>query len=150
MDKVSIAIISILVILGAGFFYFIQPKNINSQLSENQNSSQFKIENMEVKILKQGLGQGAKPGDKVTVDYVGVLENGAKFDSSIDRGQPFVFTLGQGSVIKGWDLGVEGMKIGEKRKLTIPPELAYGEAGAGDIIPPNSILIFEIDMLGIN
>ena len=95
-------------------------------------------------------GEGAKAGDKVTVNYVGTLENGTKFDSSIDRGTPFVFTLGQNSVIQGWELGVLGMKVGEKRKLTIPPELAYGSQGAGGVIPPNATLNFEIDMLGIN
>jgi FKBP-type peptidyl-prolyl cis-trans isomerase len=84
------------------------------------------------------------------VHYVGTLQNGAKFDSSIDRGQPFQFTLGQNRVIQGWELGVKGMKVGEKRKLTIPPELGYGSRGAGGIIPPNATLVFEVDLLEIN
>ena len=86
----------------------------------------------------------------MTVNYVGSFEDGTKFDSSVDRGQPFTFILAEGSVIQGWELGVEGMKAGEKRRLTIPPELAYGEQGAGGVIPPNATLIFEIDMLAVN
>jgi FKBP-type peptidyl-prolyl cis-trans isomerase len=156
MDKTSVIIILILVILVAGFFYFIQPKNINmnenqnQQTEENQNSTNFNVQGMNVEILQQGSGESTKSGDKVTVNYVGTLQDGTKFDSSIDRGQPFVFTLGQNSVIQGWELGALGMKVGEKRKLTIPSELAYGEAGAGGIIPPNATLIFEIDLLKIN
>ena len=115
------------------------------------NPSSFEIEGMKVEVLRQGAGGTAKSEDNVTVHYMGMLAGGAKFDSSIDRNQPFSFTLGTGRVIKGWDLGVLGMKIGEKRKLTIPPELAYGEAGfisAG--IPKNATLIFEVELLGIN
>ncbi|OGZ76221.1 MAG: peptidylprolyl isomerase [Candidatus Staskawiczbacteria bacterium RIFCSPLOWO2_12_FULL_37_15] len=104
---------------------------------------------MKVEILKQGTGAQAKTGDTVTVNYVGALENGIKFDSSIDRETPFPFTLGENRVIKGWELGVLGMRAGEKRKLTIPPELGYGSAGAGGVIPPNATLIFEVDMLSI-
>ncbi|MDP3004005.1 MAG: FKBP-type peptidyl-prolyl cis-trans isomerase, partial [Candidatus Azambacteria bacterium] len=85
----------------------------------------------------------------VSVHYVGVLENGTKFDSSVDRGTPFEFSLGVGQVIPGWDIGVEGMKVGEARRLTIPSELAYGSSGAGNAIPPNATLIFEVQLLGI-
>jgi FKBP-type peptidyl-prolyl cis-trans isomerase len=109
---------------------------------ENENQK------LEIKVLKEGTGEEAKNNDKVTVHYVGTLENGTQFDSSLDRGEPFVFTLGIGRVIKGWDQGVLGMKIGEKRKLTIPPELGYGSRGVGSI-PPNSILIFEVELLEI-
>jgi len=104
---------------------------------------------MKIQILNNGAGQGSKMGDLITVNYVGTLENGQKFDSSFDRKQPFQFTLGQGQVIQGWDLGLLDMKVGEKRKLTIPPELGYGSQGAGNLIPPNATLIFEVEMLKI-
>ncbi len=103
-----------------------------------------------ITILESGDGPEAKSGDTVTVDYQGMLEDGTKFDSSIDRGEPFVFTLGAGQVIQGWDIGIEGMKIGETRKLVIPSELAYGEQGTGASIPPNAVLIFEVKLLGIS
>ncbi len=119
--------------------------------NSNTNTKNFMIQNMKVEILKEGSGDGAKSGDMVTVNYTGTLLNGTKFDSSLNPGRtPFQFTLGQNSVIQGWELGVLGMKPGEKRKLTIPPELGYGAAGAGGVIPPNATLIFEIDLLKIN
>lgn len=104
---------------------------------------------VKIEILKEGTGAEAKNGSMVSVHYTGVLENGTKFDSSVDRGTPFEFALGAGQVIRGWDIGVEGMKIGEKRKLTIPSPLAYGERGAGGVIPPNATLIFEVELLGV-
>ena len=98
------------------------------------------------------VGEGAEAQDynKVVVDYTGSLADGSVFDSSLNPGrEPFTFTLGAGSVIKGWDLGVKGMKVGGKRKLTIPPELGYGDQGAGDVIPPGATLIFEVDLLEV-
>ncbi len=100
--------------------------------------------------LRAGTGPECKAGDVVSVHYTGTLEDGSKFDSSRDRGQAFSFPLGKGRVIKGWDLGVAGMKVGGHRKLTIPPEEGYGEAGAGRVIPPNSTLYFDVELIKIN
>lgn len=94
-----------------------------------------------------GDGAEASAGQTVVVHYTGWLENGSKFDSSKDRNDPFSFRLGAGQVIRGWDQGVAGMKIGGVRKLTIPPELGYGARGAGGVIPPNATLIFEVELL---
>lgn len=99
--------------------------------------------------LKEGTGTAAKSGDSVEVHYTGWLKDGTKFDSSLDRGQPFVFPLGAGRVIKGWDEGVAGMKPGGKRKLVIPAALGYGSRGAGSVIPPNAELTFDVELLKI-
>ena len=106
------------------------------------------MEDLKVEILTEGSGEVAKERDLVSVHYTGTFENGEKFDSSVDRGEPFEFKLGAGMVIKGWDLGVVGMKVGEKRLLTIPYSLGYGEFGYGPI-PPKATLIFEVELLGI-
>jgi len=100
--------------------------------------------------LQVGDGAEAKSGDRVQVHYTGWLENGTKFDSSVDRGRPFEFPLGAGRVIRGWDEGVAGMKVGGKRKLVIPAALGYGDQGAGGVIPPGATLIFEVELLKVN
>ncbi|MFK7987187.1 MAG: FKBP-type peptidyl-prolyl cis-trans isomerase [Sandaracinaceae bacterium] len=104
---------------------------------------------LEIKDIEVGGGAEAVSGNRVEVHYTGCLTDGTKFDSSLDRGQPFGFQLGAGQVIKGWDQGVAGMKVGGKRKLTIPPELAYGERGFPGAIPPNSTLVFDVELVAV-
>ena len=141
-----------LVIIGITVFFIGYNKNQEQQSDKINNlasMNKFVKNGVQVEILKEGTGIEAKNSNVVAVHYTGILENGAKFDSSVDRGIPFEFTLGAGQVIRGWDIGVEGMKAGEKRKLTIPPDLAYGSRGAGGVIPPNATLIFEVELLAI-
>jgi FKBP-type peptidyl-prolyl cis-trans isomerase len=100
-------------------------------------------------VVRQGTGQKLKAGDTVIVQYTGLLTNGTKFDSSLDRNQPFEFPLGAGRVIKGWDEGVAQLRVGDQAMLIIPPQLGYGERGAGDAIPPGAMLIFIVEVVGI-
>jgi len=147
MIKNILCVIIVLLLIGSSFYlfniFFNQkwPKPVKPSNNEP---------NVKIEILKEGSGSGAENGDSLKVHYTGTLEDGTKFDSSLDKGEPFVFTLGADKVIKGWDKGLLGAKVGEKRKLTIPPELAYGQAGAaGGKIPANATLIFEIEVLEI-
>ena len=120
-------------------------KESSKTMNEPQATTELKKE-----VLQQGSGPEAKQGDTVRVHYTGTLTSGSKFDSSRDRGTPFSFKLGAGMVIKGWDQGVAGMKVGEKVKLTIPADLGYGQTGFPPVIPGGATLIFEIELLGIN
>lgn len=150
-------IVGIVVVIGA-LYYFLDYRSKSptapSGAEQNQTMDTSQMppipSDLKIETLQPGNGAGAKNGDRVTVHYVGALTNGTKFDSSRDRGTPFVFTLGAGNVIQGWELGILGMKVGETRKLVIPSELGYGASGSGGIIPPNATLIFEVELLKIN
>jgi len=128
------------------------PKNLIPQVYPiGPDNDGFYITRSGLKFKEITKGEGARPqtGQTVVVHYTGWLTDGKKFDSSLDRGQPFEFVIGKGNVIKGWDEGVKGMHIGGKRRLVIPSSLGYGDKGAGDLIPPNATLIFEVELLGI-
>jgi len=116
----------------------------DSEIGEKMTNPDFTIDDIAV-----GEGAEAVAGKIISVHYTGTLVDGTKFDSSVDRGVPFEFMLGAGQVIEGWDKGFAGMKVGGKRKLTIPPEMGYGEYGAGGVIPPNATLIFDVELLGV-
>jgi FKBP-type peptidyl-prolyl cis-trans isomerase len=142
MNKILITVI-VIFLIGGGYYYF-----------QNNQTKTMEQQNLETIVLEEGSGDPAQVKDKLTVHYTGYLEDGTKFDSSYDRNNPFVFTLGIGQVIQGWDKGMEGVKVGEKRKIIIPSHLAYGEEGMknqlGDyIIPPNATLTFEVEILKI-
>ena len=104
---------------------------------------------VQIETVRPGTGEGARDGDTLVVHYTGTLADGKKFDSSRDRGQPFEVTLGQRRVIAGWEQGLQGMTVGEQRRLTIPPELGYGARGAGGAIPPNATLVFDVELKNV-
>lgn len=154
----------IVVVVVAGLVYITINKKVSApvvqeeeqvgEVEQNINMENTKgVDGVKVTILKEGTGAVAKSGDTVAMNYTGALTNGTVFDSNIDpkfgHVQPFVFTIDGQQVIKGWDIGVAGMKIGEKRKLELSPDFAYGATGAGSAIPPNATLIFEVELLGI-
>lgn len=165
MNKQAIIIIIVLCIVG---FFFggsalfnqlgnnqVQQNSTGSTNSETATSTEDKAspvvvsENgLSMQDVKVGTGPEAKPGMVVTVNYIGTLQNGQKFDSSFDHGEPFSFVLGGGQVIAGWDQGLVGMKVGGTRKLIIPADLAYGSRAVGPI-PPNSVLLFTVDLLSV-
>ncbi len=135
-------------VIGAIAFAFSNTPVKEQQLSRT-NTTQQPVMELQIEEIKVGEGTEAKAGNTVTVHYTGTFIDGKKFDSSYDRGQPLSFVLGKGMVIQGWDSGVAGMKVGGKRKLTIPPSLGYGEQGVPGAIPPNSTLLFEVELLDV-
>ena len=143
------AILGVL-ILGLIYVLFFSGKS-NPKIDTITNTLDKKMDTNKLIIedIKIGDGKEARSGNTVVMQYKGTLTDGTKFDSSYDRNEPFTTQIGVGQVIKGWDLGVPGMKIGGKRKLTIPPDLGYGSRGAGAVIPPNATLIFEVELLDI-
>lgn len=139
----------------AGFFVLLLGTSLTLmfQNGPSDNNSNNQVQNPNAGLITEdiliGKGKEAVAGSKVSVNYVGTLVNGTKFDSSYDRNEPFQFILGNGEVIEGWDKGILGMKEGGKRKLTIPPDMGYGEDGAPPAIPPNATLIFEVELLKV-
>ncbi len=143
--QISCATLSFLVMLtGTALAADVKPLDKSPGAKEMTTDSGLKYVDVTV-----GDGREAVVGDTATVHYTGWLVDGKKFDSSLDRSEPFSFRVGSGQVIKGWDEGVAGMKVGGKRKLTIPPQLGYGTRGAGGVIPPNATLIFDVELLGL-
>lgn len=153
--KIFILGVFLVVLLGvAGFLLSLsknqeEPKKQVQQSEQSQTNKPAPVQDLQIEDLVVGEGAEAVPGATVSVHYTGTLLNGTKFDSSLDRGTPFQFVLGTGQVIQGWDQGVAGMKVGGKRKLTIPSELGYGARGVPGAIPPNSTLVFEVELLEV-
>ena len=154
MNRFIIFFVIAVLVVGGAWWYVKRGEDSARQeeLAAAQRSVQAENElknKMNIEDVVVGTGAEAKSGNTVTVNYTGTLTDGTKFDSSYDHGQPFSFLLGAGQVIKGWDLGVAGMKVGGKRKLTIPAELAYGAAGVPGRIAPNSTLLFTVELLKV-
>ncbi len=136
----------VMLLLGLGSLVQAEDKGAGAEAAGQAVTTESGLQYVD---LAAGQGRQAEPGDTATVHYTGWLANGTKFDSSLDRKEPFSFRVGAGRVIRGWDEGVAGMKVGGKRKLIIPPDLAYGPRGAGNVIPPNATLTFEVELLGL-
>lgn len=152
MNKTSAIILAAAVIILGLAIYFSPSTTNNTKTSMDTtktDNSSSDMTGLKIEDSLVGTGAEAVPGKKLSMHYVGTLLNGTKFDSSRDRGTPFEFTLGAGQVIQGWDQGIVGMKVGGKRKLTIPAPLAYGEHSPTPAIPPNSTLVFEVELLDV-
>ncbi len=153
---ILLAVIAVIIVALLGLYFIFISSNMDNSVIEPQSTSEpstvmrnFDMQGVRVEVQKEGTGVEVKSGDNITVHYVGTLADGTKFDSSVDKKRPYSFTVGNQSVAKGFDIAVVGMKVGEKRKLTIPPELGYGKEGF-ITIPPNATLTFEIELLKIN
>lgn len=129
----------------------VSEKAVEEKVAANQTKATAeKTMELEIKTTQEGTGDRVvESGDNISVHYIGKLADGTKFDSSVDRGEPFDFVIGQGMVIQGWEQGLLGMKVGEKRTLTIPADLGYGSRGAGGVIPPDATLVFEVELVAI-
>lgn len=158
MDRTKIALFAVLGLIFFFAFLIINDLDLRNRggqtddhliVATDTTHMNTAIEGLQIDILTPGTGAGAESGQTLIVDYTGMLTDGTVFDSSIPRGQPFPVRLGRGEVIRGWDLGLVGMRVGEKRKLTISSELAYGREGISGVIPPNATLIFEITLKAI-
>ena len=170
MTKNTFIYVVVVILIGIAAWFFVKKSNdVSNNSSElaglvaseepspssvpdsgGTNSDWVKLPNgLQILDMTVGYGREAKEGDAVAAHYTGTLANGQKFDSSVERGQPFSFILGGGMVIKGWDLGLVGMKVGGKRKLIIPPDLAYGDREVGGVIPSNSTLYFDIELMAV-
>lgn len=172
ISKNEVIAISLAIVVVVYMVFFYSPKTGNEVASETNTLGQTKeeltataqdaqinneqnqkvmpeVNELQKQILQEGTGAEAVVGSIVSVHYTGALTDGTVFDSSIPRGTPFEFRLGEGSVIAGWEEGVKGMKVGEKRRLVIPSNMGYGSQGAGGVIPPNATLIFDIELLGV-
>ncbi len=153
MKKLCLTAIATLSLVAFGACTKKQPAEqqtaTNTAATTAQTGAAPEATELKIEDLKPGNGLEATNGKTVSVHYTGTLTDGKKFDSSVDRGQPFKFQLGAGQVIQGWEKGIAGMKVGGKRKLTIPSQLGYGERGAGNVIPPNATLVFEVELLGV-
>ena len=141
-----------LVVLAAAVLSLVESTGCQKSKSSKEAAmpEQKTVSGLGYVVLREGNGATPQKGQTVTVHYTGWLTDGKKFDSSVDRGEPFRFQVGVGQVIPGWDEGVALMKVGEKRKLVVPPGLGYGARGAGGVIPPNATLVFEVELLGIS
>jgi len=163
MKAIIIFAITIILLVGIGILVLVSPPEdtiegpektaIPPAPDDSENELPdvpTEVDTLLIEDIRVGSGEEALVGSIVMVNYVGTLTDGTEFDSSYKRGTPFQFVLGAGRVIQGWDQGVLGMKVGGKRKLTIPPDLAYGDLGAGEMIPPNATLIFEVELLEVS